>query len=107
MQSPLSVHYLPTERKMNKVKRLGHTKSGQNSKMNTIFSILTFLAMKSTISKAPIKHPAAILAVRRFVEASTRAIPQNDEPRSGTTKMKKLFDEPKGTRVQIQHKTDE
>lgn len=33
------------------------------------------------------KHPAAILAVRRFVEASTRIIPQNDEPRSITTKI--------------------
>lgn len=28
------------------------------------------------------KQPAAILAVRRFVEASMKAIPQNDEPRS-------------------------
>ena len=40
--------------------------------------------MKSTTNKATIKHPAAILEVTRFVEASIRAIPQNDEPRSGT-----------------------
>lgn len=28
------------------------------------------------------KQPAAILVVRRFVEASIKTIPQNDEPRS-------------------------
>ena len=43
---------------------------------------LTFLATKSTIIKAARKHPAAILAVRRFVDASIKSIPQNDEPRS-------------------------
>lgn len=43
---------------------------------------LTFCAMKSTIRRARIRQPAAILEVRRFVDASMRAIPQNDEPRS-------------------------
>lgn len=55
--------------------------------------ILTFLAMKKTITRASIRQPAAILAVRSFVDASTRTIPQNDEPRSKIgskiTKMKK------------------
>jgi len=40
------------------------------------------LARKSTTTRAAIKQPAAIFAVRRFVEASIKAIPQNDEPRS-------------------------
>lgn len=44
--------------------------------------VLTFLAMKKTITRERIRQPAAILAVRSFVEASTRTIPQNDEPRS-------------------------
>lgn len=52
---------------------------------------LTFLATKSTTIRATIKQPAAILAVRRFVEASIKAIPQNDEPRSrGKTEQKKI-----------------
>lgn len=38
--------------------------------------------MKSTIRSERIRQPAAILEVRRFVDASMRAIPQNDEPRS-------------------------
>lgn len=46
------------------------------------FRILTFFAMKSTIRSERIRQPAAILAVRRFVDASMRTIPQNDEPRS-------------------------
>lgn len=45
--------------------------------------MLTFLATKSTTSSAARKHPAAILAVRRFVDASIKTIPQKDEPRSG------------------------
>ena len=44
---------------------------------------LTFLATKRTTSRATTKQPAAILAVMRFVDASIKAIPQNDEPRSG------------------------
>ena len=44
--------------------------------------ILTFLATQSTTSRATTKHPAAILAVRRFVDASIKTIPQKDEPRS-------------------------
>ena len=51
-----------------------------------LFKHLTFLATKRTMSRAPAKHPAAILAVRRFVEARMRTIPQNDEPRSGRNK---------------------
>lgn len=38
--------------------------------------------MKSTIKRERIRQPAAILEERRFVEASMRAIPQNDDPRS-------------------------
>jgi len=38
--------------------------------------------MKRTISRAAIKQPAAILAVRRFVDASINTMPQKDEPRS-------------------------
>ena len=45
--------------------------------------LLTFLATKRTTNRARAKHPAAILAVKSFVDASTKAIPQNDEPRSG------------------------
>ena len=45
--------------------------------------MLTFLATKSVTSSAARKHPAAILAVRRFVDASIKTIPQKDEPRSG------------------------
>ena len=44
--------------------------------------LLTFLATKRTIIKAAAKHPAAILAARRFVDASIKTIPQNDDPRS-------------------------
>lgn len=47
---------------------------------------LTFFATKSTMIKVTIKHPAAILAVRRVVDASIKTIPQNDEPRSGGEK---------------------
>lgn len=47
---------------------------------------LTFLATMSTTSRATIKQPAAILADKIFVEASIKAIPQNDEPRSGFEK---------------------
>lgn len=43
---------------------------------------LTFFAMKSTTISARMKQPAAILAEIIFVEASIRAIPQKDEPRS-------------------------
>ena len=46
--------------------------------------MLTFFATKRTISSAAIKHPAAILAVRRFVDASIKIMPQKDEPRSGS-----------------------
>lgn len=42
----------------------------------------TFLATKRTTINARMKQPAAILVVRRFVEASMKTIPQNDEPRS-------------------------
>lgn len=52
----------------------------------TFFTILTFLAMKSTIRRDRIRQPAAILAVRSFVDASMRTIPQNDEPRSAIRK---------------------
>lgn len=38
--------------------------------------------MKSTIRRAKPKQPAAILAVRRLVDARIIAIPQNDDPRS-------------------------
>lgn len=44
--------------------------------------LLTFLAMKSTIKRARSKHPAAILAVRRFVDARIKSIPQKDDPKS-------------------------
>lgn len=44
--------------------------------------MLTFLATKRTTNSARIKQPAAILVVRRFVDASIKTIPQNDEPRS-------------------------
>lgn len=36
----------------------------------------------SVTRRAARKHPAAILAVRRFVDASIKTIPQKDEPRS-------------------------
>lgn len=49
----------------------------------TAYIILTFLATKSTTSRAAAKQPAAILAVTRFVDARMKTIPQNDEPRSG------------------------
>jgi hypothetical protein len=39
-------------------------------------------ATKRTINSASMKQPAAILVVRRFVDASMNTIPQNDEPRS-------------------------
>lgn len=42
----------------------------------------TFFARQSTISKAAIKQPAAIIAERTYVDESMRTIPQNDEPRS-------------------------
>lgn len=42
----------------------------------------TFLATKSTTRRAKAKHPAAICAVRIFVDARIRIIPQNDDPRS-------------------------
>jgi len=44
------------------------------------------LATNRTTNRARAKQPAAILAVRRFVEATIKAIPQNEEPRSGKTK---------------------
>lgn len=50
--------------------------------------VLTFLATKSTTSSAARKHPAAILAVRRFVDASIKTIPQKEEPRSGMSQGK-------------------
>ena len=40
--------------------------------------------MKSTTIRATAKQPAAILEVRRFVDANMKTIPQNDEPRSGS-----------------------
>lgn len=43
---------------------------------------LTFLATKSTTTRATIKQPAAILAARRFVAQSMKTSPQIDEPRS-------------------------
>uniref|UniRef100_A0A7C8ZJP1 Uncharacterized protein n=1 Tax=Opuntia streptacantha TaxID=393608 RepID=A0A7C8ZJP1_OPUST len=46
-----------------------------------------FLATKRTINRARAKHPAAILAVRRFVDAIIKTIPQNDEPRYPAGKM--------------------
>lgn len=46
--------------------------------------------MKSTIRRERIRHPAAILAVRSFVDARMRTIPQNDEPRSITAKEKMI-----------------
>lgn len=55
-----------------------------------IHKSLTFFATKSTISRATPKQPAAIRAVRRFVDASIKAIPQNDEPRSGWRKQFRL-----------------
>lgn len=45
--------------------------------------------MKSTTSRAAIKQPAAILAVMIFVDARIKAIPQNDDPRSGRQKREK------------------
>jgi hypothetical protein len=39
-------------------------------------------ATKRTTTNASMKQPAAILVVRRFVDASMKIIPQNDEPRS-------------------------
>lgn len=47
---------------------------------------LTFLATKSTTSRAAAKQPAAILAVIRLVDARMKTIPQNDEPRSIKTR---------------------
>lgn len=44
--------------------------------------LFTFLATKRTIIKAAAKHPAAILAAKRFVEANIKAIPQNEDPKS-------------------------
>lgn len=35
------------------------------------------------MNSARIKQPAATLALMRFVDARIKAIPQNDEPRSG------------------------
>lgn len=46
------------------------------------FFFLTFFAMKSTTRRAKPKQPAAILAVRRLVDARIIAMPQNDDPRS-------------------------
>lgn len=51
--------------------------------MHKINIYLTFLATKSTTSRAAAKQPAAILAVIRLVDARMKTIPQNDEPRSG------------------------
>lgn len=45
----------------------------------------TFLATKRTIRRAAIKQPAAILAVRSFVDASINTMPQKDEPISEST----------------------
>lgn len=53
-------------------------------KIFSVYKYLTFWAIKSTMNRARAKQPAAILAVVRFVDASTKAIPQNDEPRSGS-----------------------
>lgn len=55
---------------------------------------VTFCAMNSTTSKATPRQPAAILAVRRFVEASTKSIPQNEEPRSKCVKSVKHISAP-------------
>ena len=43
------------------------------------------------MTKATAKHPAAILAVRRLVEASIKTFPQNDEPRSVEAKERILI----------------
>lgn len=46
-----------------------------------------FLATKRTTIRVTTKHPAAILAVRSLVDASTKTIPQNAEPRYPAGKM--------------------
>lgn len=46
--------------------------------------------MKKTTIRARIRPPAAILALRSFVDASTRTIPQNDEPRSTIENKKEM-----------------
>lgn len=43
---------------------------------------ITFLATKRTIIKEAAKHPAAILAAIRLVDASIKTMPQNDDPKS-------------------------
>lgn len=52
---------------------------------------LTFLAKKNTIIRATTKQPAAICVVRCFVDARINTIPQNDEPRSGVAKNRKMI----------------
>lgn len=54
-----------------------------NQRLKKKYELLTFLATKKTISNATMKQPATILVVRSFVDASTKTIPQNDDPRSG------------------------
>lgn len=67
-----------------------------------MYKHLTFLATKSTITRAARKQPAAILAVRIFVEARIKAIPQNDEPRSRGKQIIKMVDPIKKCSYQIQ-----
>lgn len=63
----------------------------------TYFSELTLSATKRTITNASMKQPAAILVVRRFVDASMKTIPQNEEPRSAI--QSKAAASPKGPKV--------
>jgi len=58
----------------------------QTESVNGNYVLLTFLATKRTINRARAKHPAAILAARRFVDAIIKTIPQNEEPRSGNSR---------------------
>lgn len=60
-------------------------------KINSLSLLLTFLATKRTTTRATAKQPAAILAVRRFVDESIKTIPQNDDPRSGCKKRIIMF----------------
>jgi hypothetical protein len=62
----------------------------------------TFLATKSTTTRAARKQPAAILAVRIFVEARIKAIPQNDEPRSRRKPIREMVNAIENCAYQIQ-----
>lgn len=67
-----------------------------------MYKHLTFLATKSTTTRAAIKQPAAILAVRIFVDARIKAIPQNEEPRSRGKPVKKMVNAIEKCSYQIQ-----